>query len=263
MHVVYYDESGDDGFPRYSSPLFILSAVYAPAADWRANFDKLATCKRELSRNFDFPFNTELHTHELLLKKRPYHKLGLSEQDRIDIITAFCECAAQLSIKIVTTGVIKPWIKLSQFKVLDKALDYSITRISRDLAVDRSQRFLVITDEGRLGKMRTTTRRLQRINFTPSHFSDQPYRNDVFNMIEDPLPKDSRESYFIQLCDLTARLYYLKLGLDTRSVEIPNRYPPAVDPAQIERWLEILKPVINLKASKTHPFGLVCIPSRP
>jgi hypothetical protein len=25
MHIAYYDEAGDDGFPKYSSPLFVLS----------------------------------------------------------------------------------------------------------------------------------------------------------------------------------------------------------------------------------------------
>lgn len=263
MHVVYYDESGDDGFPNFSSPLFVLSAIYAPAADWRENFDKLATCKRELAQSYNLPFKTELHTHELLRNKRPYHNLDLPEQDRIDIITAFCHCAASLSIKILTTAVIKPWIKARQYAVLDRALDYSITRISRDLSSDPSQRFIVITDEGRVGKMRTTTRRVQRINYTPSHFSTTPYRSDIFNMIEDPLPKDSRESYFIQLADLTARIYYLLLGLETSTVDIPNRYPHAVDKSQITAWLEILNPVINLHASKSHPYGLVRIPSAP
>jgi len=263
MHVVYYDESGDDGFPKYSSPLFILSAIYSPAAAWRENFDKLSACKHQLTQTYDFPFNTELHTHELFLNKRPYHNLNLSEEDRINIITAFCRCAASLSVKILTTGVVKPWIKTPKFPVLDRALDYSITRISRDLANDRSQRFLVITDEGRVGKMRTTTRRLQKFNYTPSHYSSAPYRNDVFNMIEDPLPKDSRESYFVQLADMTARLYYLKLGLESGTVDIPNRYPAAVNEHQINAWLDILLPVINLRASKSHPYGLVRIPSAP
>lgn len=28
MYIAYYDESGDDGFPAYSSPLFVLTALY-------------------------------------------------------------------------------------------------------------------------------------------------------------------------------------------------------------------------------------------
>lgn len=159
--------------------------------------------------------------------------------------------------------VVYSWIKAPKYKVLDKAHEYSVTRISRDLSRDRSQRFLVITDEGRLGKMRGTTRRLQKFNFTPSRFSEGSYRNDIFNVIEDPLPKDSRESYFIQLADMTARLFYLKLGLETSTVRILNRYPAGVDDGQITSWLELLKPVLNLRASKSHPYGLVRIPSSP
>jgi hypothetical protein len=71
----------------------------------------------------------------------------------------------------VTTAVIKPWIKQSNFDVLDKALSYSINRIEKDLSICQKNRFLIITDEGRVAKMRTTTRRMQKVNYIPSFFS--------------------------------------------------------------------------------------------
>lgn len=263
MHTVYYDESGDDGYPRYSSPLFVLSAVYCPASDWRENFDHLAQFRRQLAKDFNMPFKTEFHTHELLLNKRPYRELGLSDGDRMAIVERHCQLVAQLSLKVLTTAVVKPWISSPDYKVLDTALSYSVNRIEVDLGRQSENRFIVITDEGRVGQMRSTTRRMQRINFVPSQFGPQHYRRDIKHMIEDPLPKDSKESYFIQIADMVARLFYLKLGSDTGLVPLPNRYPQGFSAAVTDSYLEILKPVLNLKASSKHPLGLVIAPSPP
>ncbi len=35
MYIAYYDESGDDGYPRYSSPLFVLSVTYLHYLNWK------------------------------------------------------------------------------------------------------------------------------------------------------------------------------------------------------------------------------------
>jgi len=77
MHLVYYDEAGDDGYPIWASPLFVLSAVYCPALDWRENFDFIAGFKKQLAKDFNFPLKLEIHTRELLLNKKPYSPLRL------------------------------------------------------------------------------------------------------------------------------------------------------------------------------------------
>jgi hypothetical protein len=89
MHVVYYDESGDDGFPKYASPLFVLSAVYCPALDWRKNFHRLSDFRHKLYKDFSFPFKLEIHTRELLLNKKPYAPLRLSDSDRLSLSENF------------------------------------------------------------------------------------------------------------------------------------------------------------------------------
>ncbi len=76
MHLVYYDESGDDGFPATASPLFVLAAVYCPEGDWKPNFDRLQAFRRELARDGLLPFDLEIHTKELLLNKKPYARSG-------------------------------------------------------------------------------------------------------------------------------------------------------------------------------------------
>lgn len=263
MHIVYYDESGDDGFPAFASPLFVLSAVYCPALDWRENFEILASFKRQIAKDFRLPVKLEIHTKELILNKKPYAGLQIEGGARTEIIRRFCQVAAQLSVRSITTAVVKPWIKKQTFEVLDRALSYSVNRIETDLRSSPANRFLLITDDGRVAKMRTTTRRMQKINYLPSHFGAATYSRQIRHMIEDPLPKDSKESYFIQLADLVAFLFYALTASDTTTAALPRRVPDEVTSEFIRSCLETLKPILNLKACASHPFGLVTIPSNP
>ena len=263
MHLVYYDESGDDGFPAYASPLFVLSAVYCPALDWRENFDIIAGFKRQLAKDFNFPAKLEIHTRELLLNKKPYAPLRLSGADRTEIVRRFCQVAAQLSLRSISTAVVKPWIKKPDFSVLDRALSYSVNRIETDLRGATANRFLIITDDGRVVKMRSTTRRMQKINFVPSKMDGTPYQRDIRHLIEDPLPKDSKESHFIQLSDLLAFLFYAHTARETGIASLPHRSPPELNHDFVIECLDTLKPLLNLKACATHPYGLVLIPSTP
>jgi len=52
------------------------------------------------------------------------------------------------------------------------------------------------------------TRKIQRINIIPSKFIGC-YRKEIKLTIENPLPKKSQESYFIQMCDFVAFIIYL------------------------------------------------------
>lgn len=181
----------------------------------------------------------------------------------MEIVHRFCQVAAQLSLRTLSTVVIKPWIKKKEFEVLDRALSYSINRIETDLRVSSANRFVIITDEGRVAKMRSTTRRMQKINYVPSQFQPSHYQHEIRHLIEDPLPKDSKESYFIQLADMMAFLLYAYTAHETGIAPLPHRSPAELDHPFIIRCLEILKPIINLKASASHPYGLVHIPSNP
>ena len=128
MHLVYYDESGDDGFPAYAAPMFVLSAIYGPAQDWKENFERIARFKRELVRECGLPFDMELHTRELILNKKPYSALRLSGPQRLEIITRYCQMVSRLTIRSITTAVIKTIIRSHTFDVLRRASSRALHR---------------------------------------------------------------------------------------------------------------------------------------
>jgi hypothetical protein len=140
--------------------------------------------------------------------------------------------------------------------ILDTALTYSVQRIENDLAADPQNRFEIITDWGRVGKMRKTTRRVQKINFIPSKFGPNPRRQEIQKLIEDPLPKDSGESYFIQLADLAACVVSFYTVVTQKVGKFPKRMPKAIDDKRVYAWMEMLKPALNLKAAGDDKYGV-------
>lgn len=260
MYLCYYDESGDDGFPNYSSPFFILTATYLNHLDWKESYQIIYDFRKTIKSDYGLPVKIEMHAKDFLLAKRPYKEFSFSIKDRLEIISRFCSLVAKLKVKVINTCIVKPRIKKKDYNVLDVALTYSVQRIENDLKSDPDKRFMIITDTGRVGKMRKTTRRIQKINFIPSKFNPNSYRQEIAMLIEDPLQKDSDQSYYIQLSDLISyvvHLYsikYLKIG------DYSNRLKGVLDESIVLGLMEELRPAFNLKASHDNKFGIVYYP---
>ena len=262
MRIAYYDESGDDGFPKYSSPIFVLTAVYLHYLKWKESFETILQFRRQLKSDFKFPVKIEFHTKYFLLNKNPYRSLNISERDRILIISRFCKLISSLDLKIINTVILKTKIKNRDYNILDTSLKYSVQRIENDIksTANPNERFLIITDTGRVGKMRLITRRIQKINYIPSKFFVEPYRREIKSLIEDPLPKESDESFFIQIADLVSYIITLYTISKESIGSYPNRLKDFVNPNIVISWLDDLRAVLNLKASQADEYGIVYHP---
>jgi len=75
MYLAYYDESGDDGYPSMSSPIFVLTTVYIHNKDWKENYLRIYNFRRSLKTKYGLPVKLELHTRDFIQDKNPYHGL--------------------------------------------------------------------------------------------------------------------------------------------------------------------------------------------
>ena len=95
--------------------------------------------------------------------------------------------------------------------------------------------------------IRKIYRKMHVINYIPSYFGGS--RNlPIQFVIEDPVFKDSKQSYFVQLADITA--YFTMQHL------CPNKF---VKRQGAKKYFERLEPVMIKQASPTDPFGRVWI----
>nr|PZN02414.1 MAG: hypothetical protein DIU66_09700 [Bacillota bacterium] len=261
MYIAYFDESGDDGYPKYSSELFVLTSVYMDESVWKDNYNIVKDFRKELKQKYKFPIKLEFHTKDFLTDKNPYRKYNWDPITKKNILTDYFNCIAKLEVKIINVVIVKPNILKDDYNVLDTAFSYNIQRIENDLSETDNSKFLIITDEGRIGKMRKTSRRMQKYNPIPSKIYPGKYLyNEIKLLIEDPLPKESKESYFLQIADLIAYIVYLYSSKTFIQGDWANRVKQILDFDDVINFLNIIKPRINCKAASDNEFGIVNYP---
>ena len=261
MIISYFDETGDDGWPKFSSKLFVLTNVYMPSTHWSKNYKQFDQFKAELKKEYNWPKKREIHFQKFLTDKDPYHAL-YDHETRRRISFKIAEAIAKLDIRIINSVIDKTRISRQSYNVLENAFKYNVQRLETHVRkIENHKHFLIITDEGRLSKMRSVTRKMNRFNFIPSQFGGS-YRDDLKAMIEDPLPKDSAESHFIQIADVVSFWVYLYAceHLVNENVPWANRVKRVLGQGDEIQALEILKPVLNVKASGKNKYGIVHYP---
>jgi len=261
MYIAYFDETGDDGFPKYSSELFVLTSIYSHYQSWKDNYQKNIQFRQYLKQKYGLPIKTEIHTKYLLLNKGFYKKLCLDNKKRLEMIIEIANFIGTLDIQSINVCIDKMKINNTNQKVyghvLDVAVNFNVQRIENSIKKkDPNSKFLIITDEGRVGMMKKTTRKIQKINFIPSQFSGTNYRQEIKLLIEDPLPKNSNESYFIQIADFISYFVYLEI-IDQKKWHNRLVWFTKNDLKEI---IEKFKPILNLEASKNNLYGFVCYP---
>lgn len=264
MYITYFDESGDDGYPKYSSKIFVLTSLYLHYRDWQDIYNRIHQFRQFLKSNYNFPIKLEFHTKQLLLNKKPFRYFGFSDAERLDICKEFASFVSTLDFKVINVVINKLNINSINEKryknVLDAVLSFNIQRLENSIKkIEQGTKFISITDEGRVGKMRKTSRRIQKINFIPSKFSSVSYRSEIKLLIEDPLPKNSKESYFIQICDFIAYMVYLYI-LRNNSIDKWHNRLLWLDPKEIDNIIDILKNVFNTEAHSQNEYGFVIYP---
>lgn len=263
MHIAYFDETGDDGYPKFSSEIFVLTTIYMSQNHWKSNYDQIHKYRQVLKKNHGFPVKQEFHTKDFITNKNPYHD-KFSKEERRRILFEYCELIGEeLDIRIINVAINKLKINRPKYDVLKNALTYAVQRIENDMNfIDKDERFIIITDEGRIAKMQSTTRQIQRINYIPSMFTGVSYRKEIKKLIEDPLPKKSSESYFIQVADTVSFIVHLYVKAQLCEIPIPwgKRIQEVLKAGDDILLLDILRKKLNLHASRSNKYGIVYYP---
>ena len=251
-YIVYYDETGDDGVNTTSSDSFILTCVYMNSDKWQENFLKIQDCRKQMKVNYGFHVSEEFHTKHLIADKKPFSKYDWNDDQRRQILIDFAKCIADLDIQIINVIIDKTKID-TNYHVLENALKYSIQRIEND---SKGQwNYLIIADKGRIAPMRRTARAIRVYNPIPPFYLNSPIKS----LIEDILEKDSKESYFIQVCDCISYMVHLYYKTQHKKQTLPNRVGRVIDNTFVCRFMATIQPCINLKAS-SNLYGLVIYP---
>lgn len=261
--IAYFDETGDDGIVTTSSDTFVLTSLCMSTASWQRNFDAMRDCRRQLKQDFSFHITEEMHTRHFLTDKGLYRPYGWTPKQRKDLLIQYTKAIAALDAKAINVIIDKTRVQhRATYDVLKNALTYNIQRIENDSQSSGGWNFMIITDPGRLAPMRKTARAIRAFNPIPSQYSPEPRNSPIKNLIEDILEKDSKESYFIQVCDFISYFVHLYYKVEFLHASLPNRAARIIDDHFAHRVLATLKGgnLLNLDAARSNPYGLVIYP---
>jgi len=108
---------------------------------------------------------------------------------------------------------------------------------------------LLITDRTQDDRLRHIMRQMRAFNFVPNLGQSGSRRILVTRILDDPVPRNSRHSYWVQMADMIA--YALARKVYQR---------PKLKPHAFETYFDILDPILLKEASRYDPQGIVYWP---
>jgi Protein of unknown function (DUF3800) len=178
-----------------------------------ATFDQMIAFRRFVRERFGVPVRVELKAGYLLRNEGPYFKHHPLPSD---MRRAIYRQSMRLHTKIglQTFAVLIDKVKLAERRPgvspRDVAWEYLLQRLERasNSPPLGPTDFLLVHNAGEGDVARLLARKARRHGTAGSQFGtgylDRPFKR----LIDDPIPRDSRQSYFVQLADLAAYAAY-------------------------------------------------------
>ena len=262
MHLMYVDESGDSGLPQNSSPTryFCLSGLVVHELRWRDVLSELTSFRRWVKRRYGVYLEDELHHAEMVgkTKKLADALKKLTKHERLAIIRHHADELAKIHdlsvINIVvdkSTGKLVnqedvfrgPWYRLFQ------RFENTIQRRNFPGPNNPYERGMVFPDNKDAARLKVYIERMRirnplRVSGASGSFNvnDRP----ITTLIEDPIPRDSAQSYFVQAADLC--VFLLKQHIE------PSGF---MKKHGGNAYFNRLDPILCKVASQTDPMGIV------
>ncbi len=224
MYLMYVDESGDSGMKNSPSRYFCLSGVVIHELCWRDTLADLLSFRHWLKSKYRVYLDDELHAADMI--NRPSRIASslqrLRKHERLAVIRHFADQIARLpDVSLINVVVDKRGGVPSDEEVFRRAWYTLFQRFENTIRCrnfpgprntdDRGLVFPDNTDGGRLTRYLNEMRLRNPLKVCRPHgasfYKDEPIKV----IIEDPVLRDSRSSYFIQMADCVA--YLLKQSI--------------------------------------------------
>lgn len=254
MYFMYVDESGDTGVVNSPTEYFVLSSLIVHELRWEACLNQLLEFRRRMRDAFGLKIHEEIHAAAMI--SNPGDLVRIPRNDRLTIIRMFADEIAKLpDVRSINVVAVKRPGDTSH-SVFDRAWRALIQRFENTLAngnfpgpKNPEERGLVFCDstDARLNML---IRRMRRWNPVPNQSQyGSGYRNlRLSYVVEDPIHRDSRKTYFIQTVDTIAYLIY--------QGKCPSSYIRRKD---ARRYFRKLKPIFLKRANWRNRFGIVVV----
>jgi hypothetical protein len=210
--MAYVDESGDDG--TGGSRTYALGCTMVDASAWPDTFDGLLKFRRWVRATCGVNLRDEIKANYLLRNGGAFRKLALSPRARREIYRGHMNIQRQLDMKAFAVVIDKAQAqaKFGSTRVAsDIAWEYLLQRLERRAHYEKTE-CLLIHDEGDALAVRGRVRRARRAGTAGSAFGTGMLNVPFDRLVDDPVSRDSRQSFFLQIADLNAYAAFRRLN---------------------------------------------------
>ena len=259
---MYVDESGDNGLPAQGSPTryFCLSGLVVHELRWREVLSQLMQFRRWVRQRYRVQLEDELHHAEMVGKPKKLSKsiLAIQKHQRLAIIRNHSDALA----RIPDLSVINVVVDKSTGKLLDKEdvfrgawyrlfqrFENTIQYRNFPGPANPSERGIVFPDQTDGERLRRYMNKMRVNNPIKLVGNSGAYNVDnrpIVSIIEDPILRESHQSYFVQAADLCA--FLLKQSLE------PSGFMKKHGGSA---YFNRLEPILCKAASRSDPLGIV------
>lgn len=237
MFLYYLDES-------YDNQKFAISAIRVPSDEWMAILQSIVAFRRHLRDTYGIFVKKEFHATDFVAGRGNIAKATIPKGLRAQIFKETLSFLATLNIEILNACVERSTVGDAHLFALERLFN----RIQVN-SVRAGQHFLLFLDEGKDGDVRKLARKMTAYNPITSHFGSWggslTKHVAMDRLIDDPVFRQSHQSYFIQLADFVA---YSLLKSEVPPTESVKKYG-------LDKCFDILDPVLCKVAFKKDPRG--------
>jgi hypothetical protein len=238
VYLVYMDDSGDPGVhPGSPTETYTIACVFVRDTDWVPLFEDLIRFRRYLRANFGLRMRQEIKANQLVQGTGPWLTLGFGDRARKRVYRSFMRLQGSTGTVKTFAVVIDKSQCASADDVREKAWRHALERVEA-FARHNKTTLMLIPDSGEYDRFRKLARKMRRFSQVGAMVGGGTLSRPLATfLIDDPVERDSAQSYFVQLADLNAYAAYRKERPDPL-------FPPNM-------W-EQLGPAILIEANQYH-----------
>jgi hypothetical protein len=242
--MAYCDESGDTGRAKGASLTYTLGCVLVDVDHWPSAFNGMLELRRRLRDTYRLPVRAEVKATTLVGGGGPLRPLNLSPAQRSLIYRAHLREMHTLRMRAFAVVIDKRSPDLDGKDLGVLAWTTLLERLER-VSYYEDTAFSITHDEGEDLIIRKVARKARRRITAGSAYGPGQVTLHADRLIDDPVPRRSDTSYFIQLADLVAYAGF-------RTLIVPGKSVAAVVPQFMWRELgdAVHKPVNSLRRAQ-------------
>lgn len=246
--MAYVDETGDVGAPSRAgaSSCYALGCVLINLDDWPTAFDRLIEFRRRLRSVLNIPMRAELKANYLIRNSGPLRALDLSPSQRQYAYRLHMRLLSQLPARAFAVVTDKAKARVSGNSCFDMTWEMLLQRFERTCHYENTT-LMITHDEGNNDAVRRIVRKARRHLTAGTMYGGGNLRFKAEKFLDDPIPRSSQHSYFVQLADLVAYAGW-------RSYMAPSRSVAAVVPKSM--WSH-LGPAVHSDVNRSRLNGSV------